>query len=120
MPRSVPLACAALLTLAAPAVQAAATAETGTALVTLCQTARTAPDTPDALKCTAYLIGLFDALRTFSANTRDPLICPPQRLEDAQFAEAYLRWAQYNPRMLDRYPAGGAVEALVQAFSCQR
>ncbi len=121
MHRSVSLLAAAFLALAAARAEAAATAETGAELAAQCQVVRSgAADSAPGIKCLAYLIGLFDALRTFSANARDPLICPPQGIDDRTFAEAYLRWAQYNPHRLGLYPVAGAVEAIVQAFPCAR
>ena len=114
------LACAALMFLPAQA-RAAGTAETGTELVRLCQAARSGGSASiDAAKCTAYLVGLFDALRTMSMNSRDALICPPQGINDEQFANAYLTWAQYNPHRLPQYPVAGALESLIQAFPCRK
>ena len=120
MLRLVLLAAAALL-LATPAqVRAAATADTGTELLSLCQAARSGGESAQGVKCTAYLIGLFDGLRTFSMNSRDPLICPPARIDDEQFAAAYVNWAQSNAHRMREYPVGGALEALIQAFPCRR
>ena len=121
MARFAPLVCAALLLLPAANARAAASADTGTELVALCEQARSgAEGSIPAMKCTAYLIGLFDALRTFSMNSRDALICAPGAVRDEQFATAYLTWAQYNPNRLPQYPVAGALEALIQAFPCKR
>ena len=115
------VACAALLLLPTAHARAAATADTGTELVRLCQAARSGADaSAEAIKCTAYLIGLFDALRTFSMNSRDSLICPSQGINDERFVGAYLTWAQYNPQRLPQYPVAGALEALIQAFPCKK
>lgn len=121
MVRFVPLLCAAaLLALPATGTHAASTAETGTELVKACEAAKSSDGSAQGTRCTAYLIGLFDALRTFSMNSRDGLICPPPGLQDEQFAAAYLTWAQYNPNRLSQYPVSGALEALIQAFPCRR
>ena len=97
-----------------------ATAETGTQLLRYCEVARVGTESVDGVKCTAYLIGLFDGLRTLSMNSRDRLICPPQGLQDDQFVTAYVTWAQSNSHQLGDYPVAGALEALIQAFPCRQ
>ena len=103
----------------APA-QAAATPETGTELLAACEAADSGASSPRAVGCTAYLIGIFDALRAFSGNSRDPLICPPPGIKDEQFAKAFQKWARSNPHRLAAYPAAGALEAVIEAFSCTK
>ncbi len=108
-----------LLLAGAPAL-AAATAETVGELSEQCKSVTDAgPQSVAGMQCLAYIIGIFDAMRSLAANVRDPMLCPPWPTDDAEFARAFRSWAGRYPHRAADYPATPVMDMLEQNFRCR-
>ncbi len=69
--------------------------------------------------CAGFVSGVEEAIRFKSQLLgADSQICPPGAITAQQFADAYINYANFNPKELDKPAVEVVFKALKQAFPC--